>query len=68
MKWFLLNQNDLSENDVKEFKIPFESEFKRRNALILFKESKQSFSYDQLLFSYSKLEERTELRWKNVAY
>ena len=29
---------------------------------------KQSFSYDRLLFSYSKLEERTELRWKNVAY
>ena len=29
---------------------------------------KQSFSYDRLLFSYSKLEERTELRWKNVVY
>ena len=25
-------------------------------------------NYDRLLFSYSKLKERTELRWKNVAY
>ena len=29
---------------------------------------KQSFIYDRLLFSYSKLEERTELLWKNAAY